>query len=97
MNPIKRVEIITDAAEMHHIVRILEQKGISGYTIIPDVVGRGQRGMRLGDDLSSAFQNSYLLTTCEPEAIDALVEAIRPVLQRRGGVCLVTDAWWLHH
>lgn len=97
MHPVKRVEIITDAAEMRHIVRILEQQGISGYTIIPDVVGRGQRGMRLGDDLSSAFQNSYLLTTCEPEAIDTLVEAIRPVLQRRGGVCLVTDAWWLRH
>ncbi len=97
MRPIKRVEIITDSVEMTHVIRVLEQQGVSGYTLIDSVVGRGERGMRRGDDPSGAFQNSYLITTCEPEQIEALVAVIRPILQRRGGICLVTDSWWLRH
>ncbi len=97
MRPIKRVEIITDTVEMNAVVRVLERHGVSGYTIVGDVIGKGERGMRLGDELSGVFQNSYLLTTCEPEQIEALIEAIRPILQRRGGVCLVSDAWWVRH
>ncbi len=97
MRPIKRVEIVADSADIPQIIRLLERRGVSGYTIVRDVAGRGERGMRLGDDPGGAFQNSYLLTTCEPEQIEALVESIRPVLQRRGGVCLVTDAWWVRH
>jgi len=97
MRPIKRVEIITDTVEMNAVVRVLERHGVSGYTIVGDVIGKGERGMRLGDELSGVFQNSYLLTACEPEQIDAVIEAIRPILQRRGGVCLVSDAWWVRH
>ncbi|MCS7060243.1 MAG: transcriptional regulator [Anaerolineae bacterium] len=97
MRPIKRVEIITDSIEMTQVIRVLEQQGISGYTLIRDVIGRGERGMRLGDEPSGVFQNSYLLTTCDPEQVEALVAAVRPILQRRGGVCLVTDSWWVRH
>ena len=39
----------------------------------------------------------YVLVACAPEASTAIVEAVRPLLRRHGGVCLVSDAMWLRH
>ncbi|MCS6774687.1 MAG: transcriptional regulator [Anaerolineae bacterium] len=97
MQAIKRVEIITDALEIERVAQVLEQHGVTGYTIIRDVIGKGERGIRRGDELSGVFRNSYLLTTCEPQQLPAIVEAVRPILKLRGGVCLVSDAMWVKH
>jgi nitrogen regulatory protein PII len=97
MQSIKRIEIITDAVEMREVRRVLARHGIAGYTIIRDVEGQGLRGAQTGDDLTDVFKNSYLLTTCEPAQLDALVAAIRPILKKRGGICLVSDAQWVTH
>ncbi len=97
MQNVKRVEIITDALEMREVVRVLEREGVSGYTVIPNVVGKGERGAQSGDDLTDVFKNSMLITACDAARVTALVEAIRPLLARRGGVCLVSDAQWVIH
>ena len=97
MQNIKKLEIITDKREMDEVRAVLEASGVSGYTIVRDVLGQGGRGLQSGDDLTDVFQNSYLLTTCEPDEVAAIVEAIRPLLRKRGGVCLVSDAQWLIH
>lgn len=97
MQIVKRVEIITDALEMQAVTAVLEAHGISGYTIIKNVIGKGERGVQSGDDLTDVFKNSYLLTTCPLEQVQEIVEAIRPLLKRRGGVCLISDAQWVVH
>ena len=43
------------------------------------------------------FQNSYVLTACTEEQLEQVVAAVRPVLKRVGGVCLVSDALWVLH
>ena len=97
MEAVKRLEIITDSIELRMVVDVLEAHGISAYTIVPDVVGRGERGRQRGDDMSGVFRNGYLLTTCAPARVDEIVGAIRPLLKKRGGVCLVSDAMWVKH
>ena len=97
MQIVKRVEIITDALEMQAVTAVLEAHGISAYTIIKNVIGKGERGVQSGDDLTDVFKNSYLLTTCPLEQVQEIVEAIRPLLKRRGGVCLISDAQWVVH
>lgn len=97
MQTVKRLEIITDALEMRQVVRVLELEGVTGYTIVPSVVGQGERGAQSGDDLTDVFKNSLLITACEPSQVEKLVAAIRPILARRGGVCLVSDAQWVIH
>jgi nitrogen regulatory protein PII len=97
MQNIKRVEIITEALEMREVIRVLNEQGVSGYSVIPTVVGKGERGAQSGDDLTDVFKNSLLITACAPERVEALVEAIRPILKRRGGICLVSDAQWVIH
>jgi nitrogen regulatory protein PII len=97
MQAVKRVEIVIDAPEMPHLLELLESVGAKDYTIIKEAHGRGDRGLRGGDVFSGVFDNTYLLIACAPDVAERLVEAVRPVLRRRGGICLVSDALWVRH
>lgn len=57
----------------------------------------GERGLRSGDALTQVLTNHYLVTTCPAEHLQEVVEAIRPILRKCGGVCLVSDASWVLH
>jgi nitrogen regulatory protein PII len=97
MQAVKRIEIITDAREMREVRAAIERLGITGYSIVREVIGQGDRGTQSGDDLSGVSSNSLLITTCAPGQIDELIGLIRPLLRERGGVCLVSDAQWVVH
>jgi len=96
-HPVQKIEIIVKG-EKHEFVRsLLEQSGASGYTVIRDVAGKGDRGERGGDGLTDVFDNSYILIACEPEIVDKLLQPLRQMLHDFGGVCLVSDAHWVVH
>ena len=97
MQAVKRIEIITDTLEMREVCRVLDRLAVSGYSVISDVTGRGERGVQSGDDLTDVFKNSMVVLACPPERLSDIVEAIRPILKRRGGICLVSDAMWVMH
>jgi nitrogen regulatory protein PII len=97
MESVKRIEIVTEARQMPAVIAALESAGITAYTLLKDVVGRGERGLQGGDELTDVFKNNYLLTTCTAEQLERVVAAVRPILARRGGICLVSDALWVRH
>lgn len=97
MIKVKKIEIVADAVGLPEILRLLDAKGASGYTVIKDATGKGERGLRSGDEVSDVFKNAYVLTACPPEQVSEIVEAVRPILKRLGGICLVSDADWLLH
>jgi len=61
------------------------------------VAGRGNRGERSGDGLSDSFQNVVFVIAAREGQVTGFVESVRPVLERTGGICLVSDARWLKH
>ena len=97
MTPVKKVEIVTASVEVENVARTLDRLGVSGYTIVREVEGSGGRGRRTGGELTGALTNSYVMTACAPDEVARIVEAIRPILERFGGVALVTDALWVRH
>lgn len=97
MIKMKKVEIIAEAAEIENIIEIFESLDVSGHTIINDISGKGGRGNRLADELTDVFKNKYILTVCDEQKATKLTEAVRPILQKRGGVCMVSDVLWLKH
>ncbi len=97
MKPIKKIEIITDSLELPKLLARLETIGVAGYTVIREVTGMGERGLRAGDELTGVFKNSYIIVACPEEEVSGVVEAVRPILKRFGGVCLVSDAQWVIH
>jgi nitrogen regulatory protein PII len=97
MTPIKKLEIVTASVEIGSVARLLDELGVSGYTIVRGVEGRGGRGRLHGDELTGASGNSYLMAACPAEDVPRIVDAVRPVLARVGGVALVSDALWVRH
>ncbi|MFM7108954.1 MAG: P-II family nitrogen regulator [Planctomycetaceae bacterium] len=97
MKAVKRIEIITGPIEFRSVVDALEAAGITGYAVIRDVLGKGDKRVNSWDSLSSEPENLMVVTTIPAERLQPLVETIRPVLQQFGGACLVSDAMWVIH
>ena len=98
MQAIKKVEIIIDYLESPRLLERIQQEDMDiGYTVVKEVVGSGGRGERMGDGFSGELTNSYLLIACSEDEANRIVEIVRPILKRFGGVCLVSDAMWVKH
>lgn len=97
MIKMKKVEIIAEAAEIENIIQIFESLDVSGHTIINDISGTGGRGNRFADELTDVFKNKYILTVCDEQKATKITEAVRPLLKKRGGICIVSDVLWVKH
>lgn len=91
MKLVMKVEIITDALEVENVTKLLDEIGVSGYSIIKDVTGKGHRGVRSGDELTDLFKNNYIMVVCNEVEMHKIVEAIRPIIKKFGGMCIVSD------
>lgn len=97
MKPVKRIEIIIEIPALPTLLATLRELGLTDYTVYHNLTGAGHRGVRHNDEPAGGAGNACVLTTTPPEALEALVEKIRPLLKRQGGVCLVSDAEWVIH
>lgn len=97
MQAVKKVEIIIGDLEVESVLDILSQVKVSGYTVIKNTSGKGDRGVA-NDDLGTVFSNSYIMTVCTNEKqLEQLVDTVTPLLRKIGGICLVTEASWVLH
>lgn len=63
-NDIKKIEIITDSVLQRRLVQAVDATGVSGYTIIKDVAGKGLKGDKDGHGISGGFKNFYMMLIC---------------------------------
>ena len=97
MIPVKRLEIVVAAPHSERVTDLLGRHGLTGWTLLRGASGAGERGRQHGDEITGVSSNHLVLTTCPPESLEALLEELRPILTRCGGMCLVSDATWLLH
>ncbi len=98
MKTCKRIEIVIETSMVPKLTALIKQFDLVGYTLIPEVRGSGDRGMRRADELSGESSNCLILIACDDQVkVEALLEGVRPLLVRAGGICLVSDAQWLRH
>lgn len=97
MIPVKRLEIVIDAPLSERVTKLLARHGLTGWTVLRGATGEGDSGSRFADELTGVSNNHVILSTCPPESLAALMEDMRGLLERFGGVCLVSDAHWLKH
>jgi nitrogen regulatory protein PII len=91
MKEVKRVELVVESGVAERFYAALDSLGLSYRTVIPDIYGQGRRGARGGDPFST-FDNTYILVAVSPGRLVEVVEALRPVLDLVGGMCLISDA-----
>ncbi|VXD20256.1 Nitrogen regulatory protein P-II [Planktothrix serta PCC 8927] len=98
MQDVKKIEIIIDTFHIQDVLNILDQIKVSGYTVIKDTSGKGDRGISCSDYLDCDFTGSYIMTVCTNEKqLNTLIELIKPLLKKVGGICLFSDAKWVIH
>ncbi len=93
MHMVKRLEIIASSREMHKILEPLDEAKLH-YSIIRDVIGRSSWG-EVSDDsdfASTTLSNIYILSFCTEQQVQPVLERIRLVLNKFGGVCYLSDA-----
>ena len=96
MKHCKRIEIVIERPLAQRTAAKLDELGAPGYTLIERASGRGDRGRRRGDDPTDT--NCVFIVACEDDAlVERIVEGVRPVLRKSGGICLVSDAMWVIH
>ena len=97
MDTVKKIEIITSSLEMQQVLEILEKAGVSWYTLIDNVVSKGDRGRVINDLETRVLSNGYVMSVCTEAQTQKLVTEIRPILQKFGGVCIDSDVKCIAH
>jgi nitrogen regulatory protein PII len=90
MHAVKRIEIISDSIELPKILKSLKQSDIHRYTVIRNVESSGVSGTDEHD--ATLIDMAYIIAFCTPEQVKDAIEKIRPILNRFGGSCYVSDA-----
>ena len=90
MHLVKKIEIIANSFELSRILDSLDKSGVHGHAVIRNVSGRGLRGTAEDLDMTM-LDNVYILAFCLPEHIKPVVENLRPLLNKFGGTCYVSD------
>jgi nitrogen regulatory protein PII len=97
METVKKVEIVINSLHTESALKILDSLKVSGYTVIEDTSGKGDRGVSCSD-LDCVFSSRYILTVCTNEQqLEMLLEKLTPLLKKVGGICLVSEAHWISH
>ena len=97
MEAVKRIELVVSELVLYDVTDVLERHGVGGYTVARGLSGKGDRGVQSGEGLAGQFANASILVVCPAAEVGALLEDLRRLLARFGGLCLVSDAMWLKH
>jgi len=71
----KKVVIVTESYISDDIIQALQKLGVSGYTMM-GATGKGERGLRLGNGVSSLYKNVKIEVITSAEIAEKVVEKV---------------------
>lgn len=87
----KKIEIVVEAARARAVIEMIEEAGAKGYTVVPDVSGKGNRGIRDEAHLSDVFRNMLIIVIAAEEIASRIVEQSQALLENYAGIVVVSD------
>jgi len=91
MHTARRVEIIIEAVMERRLCALIEDAGVTGYTVLPVHAGSGRSGPWTREGQVGRSGMVAVVCLLRPDRVDALLEALFPVLDRHIGVVSVTE------
>lgn len=87
----KKIEIVVEAARARAVIEMIEDAGAKGYTVVPQVSGKGNRGIRDEAHLSDVFRNMLIIVIAAEEIASRIVEQSQALLENYAGIVVVSD------
>jgi nitrogen regulatory protein PII len=92
MHAKKRVEIILEAPALNRLASALEAAGVTGYTVLPVLAGKGTTGAWTRDGLvGGAGAMVCVITITDAARVEAVLEKVMSVLSRQIGLVSIGD------
>ncbi|MGA9750381.1 MAG: PG0541 family transporter-associated protein [Acidobacteriota bacterium] len=89
----KMLFLVTDSEYEPHCMNTLKDKGVTGYTVIPEVLGFGRTGAKMGDRVHPGA--SVIVVSVVPdEAVEELLGCLRQCMAENK-LSESTHAWVL--
>lgn len=86
-----------EAIEKQTVIDLLKRNQIEHYTLYKNVEGCGERGTRDDHVFGDKFENITFVVACDENQLQSVVNEVRLLLKKFGGICLVSDAMWVLH
>jgi nitrogen regulatory protein PII len=92
LHPVKKIEIIVRGEKESFVRDLLDESGVSGYTIHHNVTGRGEHGFYEGRLLFNDRDSLVMFfAVTNEETIQTLVDGLTPLFEKSSGVMFVSD------
>lgn len=92
LHPLKKIEIIVRGEKETFVQELLDESGLSGYTIHRDIAGRGAHGFHEGHLLYNDRASLVMFFAVGgDEAIQSIIEGLAPLFEKNSGVMFVSD------
>lgn len=91
-HPKKRIEIMVEAPLMSRVLALLDEAGVSGYTVVPAIAGRGKDGSWHRDGVvGRAGALVQIFCILDQNRVDAVLEPLFRLVSRQIGIVTVSD------
>ncbi|MDZ4052769.1 MAG: hypothetical protein U1E24_05815 [Phenylobacterium sp.] len=87
----KRLEIIVEVARSRAVIEMVEKAGARGYTMVPQVSGKGNRGVRGEAQLSDVFRNVLIIVIAAEDIATRIIDQSQALLENYAGIVVVSD------
>ncbi len=87
--PVKRVEIILEAVALPEALEVISRAGATGYTIIPQVHGKGRRGVRSDLGFSEVMRNAMIIVVAPAGVAESVAAGVGRLLEEYAGLLTV--------
>jgi nitrogen regulatory protein PII len=89
----KMLFLVTDSEYEPHCMNTLKEKGVSAYTLIPEVFGSGRSGAKMGDRVHPGASVA-VIAVIPDDSVDEVMACIKQCIAD-SRLCESTHAWIL--
>lgn len=90
--PKKRIDIMVEAPLMRRMLTLLDENGVTGYTVLQAHAGRGQDGSWHRDGMvGRAGAVVQIFCIVDESRVDAVLEAVFKLVSRQIGIVTLSD------
>ena len=90
-HPKKKVEVIVEIALAKRLQDTIDALGAKGYSVIPNLRGKGKWGERANTGVFGVFENVMIVVITGEETAHRILEAVRDLTDKGIAIAYMSD------